>query len=167
MPRISDAKRAAIADDIRAGGTCRGIATKHSVSADSVRRIAAAENIPDPFVRTATESATRARVADLAAMRAQLAADLLADTQRLRQRAWESYQIVQNTKDGPVVVDLERPPLRDVQAAYTSIAIAADKSAMLVRQDSDGGVEHARGVIGALADALRTTAENLPGEPAS
>lgn len=157
---------AAILVDIRAGGmSCRGIADKHGRAPSTVARIAKANGLT--FERTQTEQATRARVADLAKMRAQLAADLLADTQRLRARAWKSYQVVQNTKDGPVVVDLERPPLRDVQAAYTSIAIAADKSAMLVRQDSDGGTEHARGVIGALGDALKTAAENLPDEPAS
>lgn len=142
--------------------SCRGIATKHKVSVSTVSKIASDEG--ESFERSQTEQATRARVADLAAMRAQLAADLLADTQRLRERAWASYQVVQNTKDGPEVVTLDRPPLRDVQAAYTSIAIAADKAAMLIKQDSDGGVDKAKGIVGALVEGLRAAADALPPE---
>ena len=164
-PPLAPAKRAAILADIREGGTCRGIATKHKVSVSTVSKIASDEG--ETFERSQTEKATRARVADLAAMRAQLAADLMADTQRLRERAWSEYQVVQNTREGPEVVRLDRPPLRDVQAAYTSIAIAADKSAMLIRQDSDGGAEKAKGIVGALVEGLRAAADALPPETPS
>lgn len=138
MARISAETRAAVLDDIRSKKLARNvIAKKHGISEGSVTNIARENGLANAFDRSGTESATRARVADMAAARAQLAADLLDDAQRLRARAWEPYQVVANTKDGPTVVDLDAPPLRDVQAAYTALAIAADKSAMLVKQDTD------------------------------
>jgi hypothetical protein len=147
-------KRAAILDDIKAGGTCRGIARKHEVSDASVRKIAKDAGITDAFSRAQTENATRARTADMKAQRAQLAADLLADAQRLRERAWSPSQVVVGTKDGADIVTLDLPPLRDTREAYTAIGIAIDKHGKLGEMDADHGVGEAKAMLTDLMGAL-------------
>ncbi|MFC7739715.1 hypothetical protein ACFQXA_37715 [Nocardiopsis composta] len=90
-PRLPDDVRAAILDDIRAGGTCRGIARKHGVGPATVASIAKENGLNGAFERTQTEAATRAKTADNRARRAALSAGLLEDAERLRERAWEPY----------------------------------------------------------------------------
>ncbi|NUQ88949.1 MAG: hypothetical protein HOQ43_10855 [Glycomyces artemisiae] len=153
----------AILADIRAGGmSCRGIADKHGRAPSTVARIAKANGLT--FERAQTENATRARTSDMAARRAELAELLLEDAFRLRQRAWQPYQVVVNTSDGPTVVQIDKPPLRDTQAAYTAVAIPTDKHAKLDKHDSDGGAEKAKGIVGALVEGLRAAADALPPE---
>lgn len=162
-PRMDDTKRQAILDDIKAGGnSCRGIARKHGVSDRVVRKIADENHVADPWSRAQTEKATRARTLDMAANRTAKAAVLLEDFDRLRERAWSPYQVVVNTAEGPDIVTLKLPPLRDAQAAYTSMAICIDKHLALVKHDSDGGAANARSMLGALAEALEVAAEHLP-----
>ncbi|GII63559.1 hypothetical protein Skr01_36440 [Sphaerisporangium krabiense] len=165
-PPLDPVLRAAILETIRAGGkSCRGIARQHGVSDATVRKIASDNGIRDAFSRAQTESATRARVADMRARRAELSEQLLDDVQRLRERAWSAYQVVTNGRDGAEVVDLALPPLRDVQAAYTSLGIAVDKHAQLVKLDTDNGAAQARSMLGALAAALDVAANALDEPP--
>jgi|ADGO01.1.fsa_nt_gi hypothetical protein len=159
---IPEHTKQAILDDIKAGdGTCRGIARKHGVSDATVRKIAKQAGITNAFAREHTENATRARQADMAAQRAQIAADLLTDVQRLRKRAWDTYQVIANGPDGPETITLDQPPLRDVQAAYTSVGIALDKHLALVKHDSDPGIDAAKSMLGALAAGLGAAYDQL------
>lgn len=135
---MDDQKRQDILDAIKAGGgTCRGIARDHNVNDKTVRNIAKAAGITDPFPRGQTEKATRARTIDMAANRSLKATALLEDFDRLRERAWSEYEIVVGSKDGADIVTLKLPPLRDVQAAYTSMAMCIDKHRVLVDMDRD------------------------------
>jgi transposase-like protein len=140
-PRLPEDTRQAILADIEAhGGSTRAIAAKHGVSDGVVRKIAREAGITDAWSREHTENATRARQADLRAMRAQIAADLLGDVARLRDRAWSEYVVPMGVggKDGGIeLVRLELPPLGDVRNAYTSIGIALDKSLRLEQHDAD------------------------------
>lgn len=140
-PRIPDTTRQAILTDIQAkAGSTRTIAAKHGVSDATVRKIATEAGITDAFAREQTEKATRARVADMKAMRAAIAAELLGDVLRLRERAWEPYTVAMSAggKDGGIeLVTLERPPLGEVRNAYTAIGIALDKSLRLEQHDAD------------------------------
>lgn len=161
---IPDSTRAAILADIRTGEKgCRAIARDHAVSEGTVRNIAEEAGIMDAFSRVNTENATRARQSDMAARRAQIAEMLLDDIQRLRDRAWEPYDVVTNTQDGAEITTLPLPPLRDAQAAYTSIAISLDKHLALVRHDGDAGgdLESARSLLGDLGRALGVAADQL------
>lgn len=161
---IPDDVRSSILASIEAGEKGRNaIARDHGVSADTVGRIADAAGIVDPFVRTRTENATRARQADLAARRAQIADMLLEDAERMRERAWAEYPVVVTSQQGAEVITLDQPPLRDAQAAYTSIAICLDKHLALVRHDGDAGgdLESAKSLLSDLGRALGIAADQL------
>lgn len=164
MPRPLDPEvRTAILADIKAGGkSCRGIARDHGVSDATVRKIAKDNQVVNAFSRAQTENATRARVADMAAQRAEKSALLLADVDRLRERAWSPYQVVVNTSEGPEIVTLKLPPLRDTQAAYTSIGIAIDKHLAIERHDSGTGAEQAASLLGTLLDNLQARHGTAP-----
>lgn len=141
MPKrlLTGEQRAAILADVRAGGTCRGIARAHGVAPSTVTRIAAEGGITDAFERSITQKGARAAAFDAAAARAQLHDDLLRDAQRFRARAWSSYEQVLTGPEGPSVVVTNLPPLRDQQAAYTAIAIAIDKADKLAAKDDASG----------------------------
>jgi hypothetical protein len=156
MPPISDATRAAVLTDIRTGGqSARQIGRTHGISDATVRRIARAEGITDAWSRDKTEKATRARVADNAAKRAQLQSDLLDDAQKFRDRAWSKYKIAVAGPDGAEIVELELPPLPDAARAYTAIGIIVDKDRAYERDKSgSGGTDHARSMLGQLMSGL-------------
>lgn len=160
MPkRLPDAKRAAIAKDIKAGGKRNEIARKHSVSASTVTGIAREASLGSAFDRSMTVTATRAREADCKAMRVQLKADLLADAQRLRRRAWSKYKIAVPGPEGAEIVTLDLPPLPDVRAAYAAIGTCTDKSLRLEQHDSDGNADHAKSMLGRLFTGLALAVE--------
>lgn len=155
MPRrLDDTKRAAILTDIKTGAKPRNqIARDHGVSPSTVTGIARDAGLDTAFDRSAVESATRAKVADNAARRAQIVSDLLDDVQRFRKRAWSAYPVVASGPDGPEVINLPKPPLRDAQAAYTSIGICMDKS-MAVEKHDKPGEDSTSGMLVDLAEKL-------------
>jgi len=135
-------KRANIAQAIRDGGTARGIARQYEVSVGTVSNIARQEGLSDAFDRSATERATEARNADLAAERTRLAGLLMEDTFRLRERMWSTQQVVMvvGVKGGGArteVVDVETSA-GDFRNYLTAIGIAVDKIGVLTRDDSQG-----------------------------
>jgi len=165
-PRIPDDKRNDILNDIETGQLSRNaIARKHRVALGTVTNIAQENGLADAFDRSAVESATRARVADLKARRAALAEGLLEDVELLRDRAWDAYEHVVVTKDGAETVDLVLPPLSEVRNAYAAIGIATDKHLALLKHDSDSGSGETRSLLAGLGEALQRAAEQLPDEP--
>lgn len=136
---IPEATRAAIIEDLASEDeeSCRTIANRHGVSDATVRKIAKDEGFTQAFTRVNTENATRARVADMKSQRSQLAATLLGDALKLRERAWTAYTYYERSKDGVERVELDLPPLSEVRNAYTALAIAIDKHVVLDRHDSD------------------------------
>lgn len=154
-PPLPDDVRAAILEAIKQGGkSARQIGKDQGVSDAAVRRIAKAEGITDAWSRDKTEQATRARVADMKAARTKLAADLLGDAQRLRERAWRAYTYYERTRDDVVKVTLDEPPLHEVRNAYTALAVCTDKHLALDRHDTDSGAAEAVSMLGALAEGL-------------
>ena len=165
-PRIPDTTRAAILADIRAGQLGnRKIATKHGVSPSTVTKIAKDEGVTGAFERSNTENATRATVADSRSRRAALAAALLDDADRLRQRAWSSYTYYERGQQGPELVTLEQPPLKEVKEAYVAVGIAIDKHAMLEKHDS-GANEAATSLLSAVAESLHQAYSDVSGKNA-
>lgn len=149
---------------IRAGGTCRGIAREQGVSPDTVRRIAKAANVNEPFARTNTQNATRAKVADMAARRTVIAGALLDDIDRLRERAWSQYKLPVSSEAGTYLLTLDLPPLGEVRNAYAAVGICADKHLAFVRHDADTGAEGARSMLGALAAGLQVAYDQMTPE---
>jgi len=157
MPKpLPDATRSAVIDDIKAGGkSARQIGKAHGISDASVRRIAKDARIVDAWSRDKTVKATRARVADNAAKRAQLQSDLLDDAQKFRERAWSEYKIPVPGPEGAEVVTLDLPPLPDAARAYTAIGIIVDKDRAYERDKAGSdGADHAKSMLGRLMTGL-------------
>lgn len=133
---LPDDTRQAIADAITAGGTCRGVARQFDVSPSTVRKVAAAYGITGAFSREQTEAATQAKVADLAARRAVLAAGLLDDADHIRRRARAEYRTQIATRDEVHEIVLPEPPLGEVRHAFSAIGIAIDKHIALIKHDT-------------------------------
>lgn len=162
MPRpLADDIRAAILTDIRAGQlSARAIAKRHGVAASTISKLAKDAGVVDAFERAHTEKATRARVADDRARRAEEATAFLDDVARLRARAWQPYTVVVGTAQGAQKVTLDLPPLGEVRSAYTAMGIALDKHLALDRHDNTGGagVTDAVSMLTNLADGIRRIA---------
>lgn len=163
MPKPLDAAvRAAILTDIRTGTLSRNaIARKHGVGAATVTKLAKTTGDATTFDRSQTQKATRAREADSRSERAALAAELLADARKLRERAWEPYTVVVGTAKGAQKVTLDLPPLGDVRSAYTAVGIVVDKHLALDRHDNSGGpgLDDAVSMLTNLAAGIRRIAE--------
>lgn len=163
---IDDYTRERILEDIDHGRLGRNaIARKYRVAAGTVTNIANENGRADAFDRSAVESATRARTADLKARRANLAEGLLEDVELLRDRAWDAYEHTVATKDGVETVTLDRPPLSEVRNAYAAIGIATDKHLALLKHDTEQSSGPARSLLAGLGEALTAAAEQLPDEP--
>lgn len=157
-------KREAVLADIRAGGKpARQIAKEHGVSVSTVSSWAKQEGLTNAFDRSKTEAATQAHAIDCRARREALKAELLDDAERLRQRAWQEYEVVVDSRtDGPQTLTLSLPPLQDVRAAYAAIGIAIDKSVRLDQYDSTDTAVDAKGMLGALADGISAWVQANP-----
>lgn len=154
---LAPQKRAAILEDIQAGGKSRNqIARKHHVAASTVGRIASEEGITDAFDRTNTLKGARAKAADNKAKRAQLQSDLLDDAQRVRARIWGRCKVVVGGgPDGAEIVELDEAPLEGLKAGFTAIGIIVDKDRAYEKDaSSSGSAAHAESVMGRLAVAL-------------
>ncbi|SNR32946.1 hypothetical protein [Blastococcus mobilis] len=156
-PPLDPAKRAAIADAIRAGGQRNAIAREHGVSPSTVTTIATQEGIDGAFDRTATKRATEARNADTSARRAELKSLLVEDAHRLRAQLWQpctmhNFGGKDNTHNS---IDLPQPTFEQQRNIMTSVGIAVQRVADLEKLDMGGGVEEAAGLIRDLVDSIR------------
>lgn len=152
-------KRAAILASIRAGGTCRGVAREHGVSPGTVRNIASDAGLVDPFARTQTENATRAKQADNKALRTELRHRLLVKAGQLLDQMDEAHTVFafggkDNSFNSHV---LDKPPTSDLRNLMTSAAVAIDKHAVLERIDADNGSDSLGSLLGGVMDRLQAT----------
>lgn len=143
---VTDQERERVRQLHADGWSRAAIARELGRSASTVGRIAARLGLP--WDRTATEAATRARTADLAARRAELAGLLLDDAFRLRERLYAPTIVYDWIKTGEaagtfVSHTLDLPPHADARNIMTTVAIAVDKHLALVRADQDdaGGAD--------------------------
>jgi hypothetical protein len=160
-------KREAILADIRAGEkSLTQIASDHQVGKATVSTMAKKAGITNAFDRSQTERATQAHAADARARRAKLALELLDDVDKLRQRAWSSYEVVMDSRAaGPQHVTLDLPPLPEVRAAYAAIGVAIDKHTRLDQYDTSDSAADAKSFLGDLAEAFGIANRHLSGEP--
>ncbi|WP_018219128.1 hypothetical protein [Salinispora vitiensis] len=152
---LPDEVRAAILADIHTNTLSRNkIAAKHGVATSTVTKIAREAVGDTAFDRSHAEKGARARAFDAKAARATLIAQLYDDAQRFRARAWDPYTQVVSGPTGPELVTTKLPPLRDQQAAYTSLAITVDKALTLEKHDSDEGAVVGKSMVNDLFGAL-------------
>jgi len=162
--RIPDDKRDAILADIQSNEnlSTRRIAGRHGVSDTTVRNIAKDAGLVDAFSREGTESATRARLADLKERRSLLAEGLLDDAEALRERAWTEYVHTAPVGQKLDTITVSLPPLGEVRNAYAAIGIATDKHLALLKHDTDPGASDARSLMTQLGDAFQIAAAQIP-----
>lgn len=108
------------------------------------------------FDTSMTEDATRARVAQLAALRADTAVDLHLDALKLTQQLWEPTTVFSfGGKDNTFASrQVDEPPAADKKALMTAAGIALEKSLRLVPPADDTGADAARSLVGQLLSGL-------------
>lgn len=121
------------------------------------------------FDRTATEEATRARMADLAEKRAILADALTDDALRLSSQVWEPSVVYNfggkdNTYEEHLV---DEPPAADKRALMAAATAAAAQSVRLVPPAADAGAQEARSMVGKLFEGLAEVARQIEAEDAA
>ncbi|MFC8945922.1 hypothetical protein [Streptomyces rochei] len=120
------------------------------------------------FDTSMTEEATRARVAQLAALRADTALDLHLDALKLTQQMWEPATVFNfGGKDNTFASrEVDEPPAADKKALMTAAGVALEKSLKLVPPADDSGAEDAKSMLGKLMVGLRAAYEEAAGEEA-
>lgn len=131
------------------------IARRRHVSASTVTRLAAENNLGDAFDRSKTVKATRARQFDAAAERAVLIERMYGVAGRLLDRVEAPYEMVLPGPEGAEFVTTKLPPLRDAQSGMIAAGVAIDKAAKLEDRQGDGGVDAARSLLGSLFTGLQ------------
>jgi DNA-binding CsgD family transcriptional regulator len=108
------------------------------------------------FDRSATEAATRARMADLAERRAILAEALQGDAERLTEQLWLPTVVYSfGGKDNTYAQRrVDEPPADAKKALMAAAGMAIDRSVKLVPPADDGGAEQARSMVGQLLTGL-------------
>lgn len=108
------------------------------------------------FDRTATEEATRARMADLAERRAILAEALLGDAERLTEQLWQPAKIYNfgGSSNDYNEQDVPEPPADAKKNLMAAAGMAIDRSIKLCPPEDDGGEQAARGMVGQLMAGL-------------
>lgn len=157
MPQpLTDQLRTDLIADIKAGELSRNaIARKHKVSPSTVTKYAAQADIAAPFDRSKTAAATHARQVDNTARRAALIDRLYGLSERLLDRAESPYtQVVTGPGGQAAFVTTKLPPLRDVQAAMSAVAMAMDRAGRAEDRNGSGDTDQAKGLLGALFDHL-------------
>lgn len=166
---VTDAERDRVAELHAQGQSRAQIARELGRSPNTIGRIATALGLS--WDRTRTEQATRARQADLAGRRAELAALLLDDAFRIRGRFFTVYveKRAVGSAEGVEVVTIrhDEPPAAELRNLVTSVAVVVDKHLALVKHDTaDQGAAGARSMLGDLGRALGAAAAALAdGEP--
>lgn len=163
MPPLDDATREAIRADIEAtagtpDGSVRKIAARHDVSTATVRRVAKAAHLVDPWSRDSTEKASRARSVDLAAERLRLQERWARKANEALDRSEQACTVFSFGGQFNEYAEhtMELPPAADYRSFVTAAAVATDKMVALAKYDAgDDGVAAAVSTIENIMDALR------------
>lgn len=152
---VTTAERAEI---IRLHGEGKGrneIARLTRRSPRTVSLICAEEDLV--FDVTMTEDATRHRVAQLAALRAETAMDLHLDAMRLTQQMWEPGTVYNfGGKDNVFSkADVDELSAQDKKNLMSSAGIALEKSLKLVPPVTETGEDDARSMLGKMMTGLQ------------
>jgi hypothetical protein len=109
------------------------------------------------FDRTATEAATKARIADLAERRLILAEALQGDAEQLTEQLWQPHWVFNfGGKDNTYERRLLDEPSADAKKALMSAAgIAVEKSLKLVPPVTETGEDDARSMLGKMMNGLQ------------
>jgi hypothetical protein len=153
-PRLPDDKRAAIQADIEASQKSRNqIARDHDVSVGTVTNIAKAAGLTTAFDRSQTKTATEAKKADNAALRASTSRRLLEKANELLDQMDQPHVAFHfGGKDNTYnEKQLDRPPVADLRNLMTAAAVAVDKHLVIEKHDNSG---ESHAAVDAWLDAM-------------
>lgn len=158
---ITDAELEAIRQHHAAGLSLNRTAKELGRAPSSVRL--ASKRLGLSWDRSKTEKAVKARQVDMAAERAELAADLLQDAKRLREQMWQPAVVFAfGGRDGDYSEHrVTEPPAADKRTLMQASTAALTAHLRLVDHDSDGGVAEARSVLDGFMDAVARRANEL------
>lgn len=156
---LSDATIARIRELAASGVSRNDIARQLGVSPGSVTKYAPAGS----FDRAEVLAATKARQADMAKRRAQLADDLLDDARRMREQLWQPALVFNfggkdNTYEEHHLPEQSTEGKRTLMQAITA---AVNAHTRLVDHDGDGQVDEAKSVLDGFMDAVARRAAEL------
>ncbi|MFD6415990.1 helix-turn-helix domain-containing protein [Streptomyces sp. NPDC060194] len=141
------------------------IARRLKRSPRTISEIAAAENPPLEFDRTATAVATAARVVDAKARRTAIMHRTYARVEKLLDRLEADedagYKFTATTVNGIETKNLDHVPGQEEKALAASISSYLTQATRLEALDGDPAVDNARSVLGTLAEGLA----RLAGQP--
>ncbi|GAA4684600.1 hypothetical protein [Streptomyces youssoufiensis] len=163
---VTDETRAQVRALHAAGKPRNQIARELGRSGRTISLIA--QDLGLPFDRSATEEATRARMADLAEKRAILAEALVDDALRLSEQVWQPTTIYNfGGKDNTYAErQVDEPPAHDKKALMGAATQAAAQSLRLVPPADDAGADDARSMLGQLMLGLKAAYEEAASEEA-
>lgn len=166
-PPIPDTKRTAILEDIRTGEhSARAIAKRHGVAPTTVTSIAKDAGIEDAFGREQTENATRARLADLKALRTEVSEKFLTRANELLDQMGQPHLVHSFGGKDNIYNEalLDRAPTGDLRNLMTSAAVGIDKHLKILQADLGSGADSAASMLGGIADALKAASDALDGQ---
>jgi IS30 family transposase len=146
-------------DRIRAlhgeGKTRNDIAKAVGRSASAIT--AACNKMGLSFDRTKTAAATKAKVLDARAKRAELMNKLLDDAEKLRQQLWEPTKIYSfGGKDNTYAErKVDRPPFKDQRDIVNAVSTTITASLRLDEHDKGSDVDDSKSMLRGLAEKLK------------
>lgn len=150
---VTARERTRIIAAIKGGDSCGAIAREFGRSKGTISGIAVDAGLS--FERSATKSATEARVIDVRSRLAALADALVVDAERLRGQLFApQVAFAFGGRDNEYNEhEIPEPTARDKQALMTSIGIAVDKARQITAAEAPGG-EEARGLVRELLEGI-------------
>lgn len=163
MPRIPEEKRQEVRNLHAQGLTRNEIARQSGVSTYTVSRIC--DDAGLSFDRARTEAATKAKVVDAKARRADIIARLYDQSETILTRLESPHYktLVKGERGKDLEVTLDFIPPADRRNDLTSIGITLDKAIALERVDTDNG----SGAATSMLDKLAAQLEGISLEPGS
>ncbi|MFV8381265.1 helix-turn-helix domain-containing protein [Corynebacterium hindlerae] len=153
--------RAQIVEKYKGGGySIRSLAAEVDRSPTTVRQV-----LHDADIQTWTGQcieATEARKLRANQRRLAEAEQLLDDLALIRERLWDTYEIVVNGSDGAEVVILDEPPLREQADGYRAMSTMLTTAGRTIDDVSDNGTTAAKGMLTAMIDGLNRLFEQDP-----
>lgn len=159
MPRreFPDDVKAAAVEAVRGGRSTRDVAAEFGVSPSGLRIWLTRAGVQSS-VRASTEKATQAKIATMAASRAELARLLLEDAHKLRAQLWLPAKVAMTVSIGEgcsTVIDhpLDEPTFRDKREVITACAIALDKHLKVIQFDGSPELAQAKSLLESAFEA--------------
>lgn len=150
---INDTEKQIIRDMYAQGYGLRKIAKEIQRSPQAVSNFCEREHLF--FGPSIGEDSNQKRFEKLREQRLITAEKVLSDILRMRERAWDQYEIVVNTSEGTEILLLDEPPLKEQSDAYKAIEAMVRTFNTLMEGLDTNGTESAKSVLSNMLTGLQ------------